>query len=320
MDPFHFNGKVAIITGAGRGLGRECARLLAARGAQVIVNDLGVGVNGDKTDEDPARLVAAQINASGGTAIANRGCVVNDSKLIIEEALDTFGRLDTLINNAGFGKFEGNNAFASMSMNQWDRMLETHLGGTVKMSHAAWPYLIKSGSGCIINMSSSAAFGAPSMPHYSTAKSAMIGLTRSLAAEGKQFGLRINAIMPTAFTRGTAQIPHAVLRDYFAVHFTSDHVASFLLWLAHESTQVSGECFSVGGGVACRVVLARGQSIKVSDKSPEAWAGESMHMINSGDMSIPLNSLDALCFDLSTVNVEGKNLADALRGKPSAYS
>jgi len=313
MHSYRFDEKVAIVTGAGRGLGREYARMLASRGARVVVNDLGHGPDGAVTGEDPAAGVAAEINAADGVAISNRDSVVDGAIHIVATALDTFGRLDILINNAGFASFEGSGPFANIPTTGWNQMLDTHLDGTVNMIRAAWSHLIQSNAGRIISMSSAAAFGAPFATHYSTAKSAMIGLTRSLAGEGRRFGMTVNAIMPSAFTRLTAQIPNDNLCHYMQAHFTPERVASFVTWLAHETTHVNGEIFAVGGGVACRIVLARGQAARARDDTPEAWAEEVEQTMDINQLSTPLSMMEALCYELSLIDDKGKALAETLR-------
>jgi len=314
MNTLRFDGKVAIVTGAGRGLGRAYARMLAARGASVVVNDLGAAPDGAASDETPAEAVAAEINAAGGSAIANRDSVVDGATRIVTQALDHFGQLDILINNAGIATFEGSGPFANIPVDGWNQMLDTHLGGTVNMARAAWPYLSQSTAGRIINMSSAASFGAPFASHYSTAKSAMIGLTRSLAGEGRKFGLSVNAVMPSAMTRLTAQIPNPALRAYMGEHFTPERVAAFVTWLAHETTQVSAEVFAVGGGAAYRVVLARGQGARVSADTPEAWAASADQVMQIEQLDTPLNMMEQLCCELRAINKEGAALAETLRG------
>jgi len=314
MNPLRFDGKVAIVTGAGRGLGREYAKLLALRGARVVVNDLGSAPDGAPTHETPAETVAGEINASGGIAIANHDSVVDGAEQIIASALDHFGQLDILVNNAGFASFDISGPFANIPVDIWEQMLGTHLDGTINMARAAWPYLSKSKAGRIINTSSAASFGAPFASHYSTAKSSMIGFTRSLAGEGLRFGMTVNALMPSAFTRLTAQIPNDPLRRYMSARFTPERVAPFVTWLAHETTHVNGEIFAVGGGMACRVILARAQgAARVSADTPEAWASEADHVLDINQTSVPLNMMEELCCELHLMDDEGKALAETLR-------
>jgi len=314
MNMLRFDGKVAIVTGAGRGLGREYAKMLASRGAKVVVNDLGSAPDGAATNETPAEMTAGEINSSGGIAIANRDSVVDGATHIIASAMDSFGQIDILINNAGFASFEGSGPFANIPIDGWNQMLDTHLGGSVNMARAAWPHLTRSSAGRIINISSAASFGAPFAAHYSTAKSGMIGLTRSLAGEGQRFATTVNAVMPSALTRLTAQIPNDALRDYMGTRFTPARVAPFVTWLAHETTHVNGEIFAVGGGTACRVVLARAQgAARVSTDTPEAWAAEAHHVLDIEQLSVPLNMMEELCSELHLMDDEGKALAETLR-------
>jgi len=314
MKTLRFDEKVAIVTGAGRGLGREYARMLASRGARVVVNDLGTAPGGSASNEIPADIVSGEINAAGGTAIANRDCVVDGAASIIATAMDTFGRLDILINNAGFASPEGSGPFLNIEVSNWNQMMDTHLGGAVNMARFAWPYLIKSNSGRIVNISSAASFGAPFAAHYATAKSGMIGLTKSLAGEGERFGMTVNAIMPSAFTRLTAQIPNDALRAYMSTRFTPDLVAPFVVWLVHESTRINGEFFAVGGGMACRVVIARAQGATCAAfNTPEAWAEKADHVMTIDQVSIPRNMMEELCCELDLIDNEGKDLAAALR-------
>jgi len=315
-NKLRFDGKVAIVTGAGRGLGREYARMLASRGARVVINDIGAGTDGIGTGEDPAANTAKEINSSGGIAIANRDSVVDGAAHIVEDAMDHFGRLDILINNAGFAHFNGSGPFANIPLERWNQMLDTHLGGTVNMARAAWPHLAQSKAGRIINISSAASFGAPFVSHYATAKSAMIGLTRSLAGEAPRFGMTANVVMPSAFTRLTAELPGQILRTYMDTHFTPERVAPFVAWLVHDTTQVNGEIFSVGGGIACRVFLSRGQATSVSADTPEAWAAEVDRILDIEHIEVPLNSIDALCCELGLINDEGRALAETLRSEP----
>jgi NAD(P)-dependent dehydrogenase (short-subunit alcohol dehydrogenase family) len=310
MDELRFDGKVAIVTGAGRGLGRDYALLLARRGAHVVVNDLGHGPDGSPSDETPANEVVAEISAFGGQAIASRGNVISDADAIVQSAIDSFGRLDILINNAGYS---GGGLFPDISQQDWDAMICTHVGGAVNMSRAAWPHLAAAGAGRIVNMSSASAFGGPYTSHYATAKSAMIGLTRSLAGEGAAVGLTMNTVMPSAYTRLTAQIPDERLRDYLSAHFPPSRVAPFVAWLAHEATTVNGEIFSVGGGTATRVVLAVTDNIHVSEDTPEQWAKKGPELLKKSDLEIPMNMIEKLCHELRSIDAQGAAMADAIK-------
>lgn len=304
MSAIDFSGKVAIVTGAARGLGRAYAELLARRGARVLVNDFGGGVDGSGGSATPADEVVASINAAGGAAVAHGGSVIDHSAEIVAAALDRFGRLDILVNNAGIS---GGGWFHEMPEADWRRMLDTHLEGTVRMARAAWPHLAASGAGRIVNSSSTASLGAPFTSHYSTAKSAMIGLTRSLAFEGQASGLLVNAVMPSAYTRLTAQIPDETLRSYLEEHFTPERVAAFVVWLL--SSDITGALFSVGGGHAARIFTAVNEGAKVAEDTPEAWAAVSGQVLAEEGITLPASMLEELCRKLGTIDERGAALA-----------
>ena len=205
MAELRFDGKAAIVTGGGRGLGRAYARLLGARGCQVLVNDPGVTTRGTPESEGAAEQVAQEItDAGGGLAVADRNSVVDRADVVVEHALDEFGRLDVVINNAGIS---GGGAFDEMPAADFDLLVDTHYGGAVRVSRAAWPHLKQSGAGRIVNMSSASVFGTPFTSPYVSSKAGIFGLTRALAAEGAYSGIGVNAVMPAAYTRMTAQLP-----------------------------------------------------------------------------------------------------------------
>ncbi|MDD3800344.1 MAG: SDR family NAD(P)-dependent oxidoreductase [Novosphingobium sp.] len=304
MDSLRFDGKVAIVTGAGRGLGREYALMLAARGARVLVNDFGGGPDGSAAQDTPADDVVREIAAAGGEARADRNSVIDGAGAIVGAALDAFGQVDILINNAGIA---GGGWFPEIPPADWQRMMDTHLEGTVRMSRAAWPHLMKREGSHIVNSSSSASFGAPFTSHYSTAKSAMIGLTRTLAIEGHGVGIAVNAIMPSAYTRLTAQIPDTVLRDFLADHFAPVRVAAFVVWLV--STRISGQVFSVGGGRAARVMLAEGEGAKAAADTPEAWAAAESGVMGMEGVRMARSMVEELCDTLNGMGPEGAAVA-----------
>jgi len=243
MAELRFDGKAAIVTGGGRGLGRAYARLLGARGCQVLVNDPGVTTRGATESEGAAEQVAEEIRAGGGLAVADRNSVVGGAEVVVEHALDEFGRLDVVINNAGI---TGGGAFDEMPAADFDLLVDTHYGGAVGVSRAAWPHLKHSGAGRIVNMSSASVFGTPFTSPYVSSKAGIFGLTRALAAEGAYSGIGVNAVMPAAYTRMTAQLPDDNgFRSFLETWFPPEKVAPFVVFLAHESTRLNGETFSV---------------------------------------------------------------------------
>jgi NAD(P)-dependent dehydrogenase (short-subunit alcohol dehydrogenase family) len=313
MNPLRFDGKVAIVTGAGRGLGREYALLLAARGASVVVNDIAIGPNGDdESGASPARAVVAEIVQVGGRAIASDHSVVDGAARIVADAVAAFERIDILINNAGIS---GGGLFPDIDAAQWRRLLDIHLGGTVAMCREAWPHLRASGAGRIVNMSSSASMGAQYTAHYSTAKAALIGLTRTLAIEGEALGITANAVMPSAYTRLTAQVPNEPLRHFLEERFPASRVAPFVAWLAHEGTKVTGETFTVGAGRAARVAFIVGEGGRVGEDSPEAWAAVADQVMSLDNASTPASMMQELCFSLRCLGADGASMADALESQ-----
>jgi len=198
----HLNGKAAVVTGAGRGIGREVARLLAAQGASVIVNDPGVGRGGEPTEERPADDTVAEITASGGKALANYDSVADYLKagLMTKQCIDSFGRIDILVNVGGFLR---ERMIWNMSEQEFDSVVNVHLKGHWNMCHHAIKHMRQVGFGRIVNFSSDAFKGSVGQCNYSAAKAGIIGLTRSIAKEAAKFGITANAICPMADTRMT---------------------------------------------------------------------------------------------------------------------
>lgn len=311
MGRLRFDDRVAIVTGAGRGLGSEYALMLAARGAKVVVNDFACGPDGAPGGQNPADDVVREIEQAGGTAVAAPYSVTDQAAAIVDTAISAYGRLDILVNNAGIS---GGGWFAEIPPADWQRMIDTHLDGTVAVTRAAWPHLAKN-QGRIVNSSSNASFGAPFTSHYSTAKSAMIGFTRSLALEGEASNVAVNAIMPAAYTRLTAQIPDPVLRDYLAANFQPERVAAFVVWLL--TTDITGEIFSVGAGRAARVVLAEGPAALAAEDTPEAWDAVAGQVMSLDGLRAPLTLIDELCEHLADLGSDGAAIVEQIRSVPN---
>src|SRR5687767_5459092 len=198
----HLKGKAAVVTGAGRGIGREVAKLLAAEGASVIVNDPGVGRGGEKTEERPADEVVAEIEKAGGHAAANYDSVSDYLKagLMIKQCVDEFGKIDIVVNVAGNLR---ERMIWNMSEDDFDSVVSVHLKGHWNMAHHAIKYMRQAGFGRIVNFSSDAFKGSVGQCNYSASKAGIIGLTRSIARETSKFGITANAICPSADTRMT---------------------------------------------------------------------------------------------------------------------
>ena len=202
-----FEGKVAIITGAGGGLGRAHALELARRGAKIVVNDLGGAVDGSGTGGDAAERVVAEIKTQGGQAVANRSSVADKAgaKQIVQTAIDAFGRVDILINNAGILR---DKTFRNMTLEDFDIVMQVHTMGTAYVTHAAWPLMLAQNYGRIVFTSSgSGIYGNFGQSNYGAAKMAMLGLMNVLALEGAPKNVRVNCLAPAAATRMTATVP-----------------------------------------------------------------------------------------------------------------
>lgn len=198
-----FDGKVAIVTGAGGGLGRCHALALAQGGAKVVVNDLGGSVDGSGGSSDAANKVVEEIKTAGGEAIANGSSVTDDVGVanMVKQTLDAFGRIDILINNAGILR---DKSFAKMEMNNFQLVVDVHLMGTVKATHAVWPVMKEQGYGRImVTSSSSGLYGNFGQTNYGAAKLGVVGFINTLKIEGQKDNIRANALAPVAFTRMT---------------------------------------------------------------------------------------------------------------------
>lgn len=248
------DGRVVIITGAGRGIGREYALQLAAHGAKVVVNDMGASRSGEVTDDNPAVSVVQEIKAAGGEAIANSENVANfeGAKRLVDAAVNAFGTLDVLVNNAGILR---DRTLCNMTEQEWDAVIEVHLKGTFSPSrHAAvyWRDKFKTigepVNARIINTSSSSGlYGNVGQINYGAAKAGIAAMTIIASRELKRYGVTVNAINPHAQTRMTEDLRKRTEEEIAARH--PKWIAPAVVWLASEySTDVSGRVFELGGG------------------------------------------------------------------------
>jgi len=249
------DGKVAIVTGAGRGLGWAISKGLAAQGAAVVVNDLGVTLAGDKEPSSPADQVVADIKAAGGKAAVNYGNVAkwSDAEALVKQAIKDFGKLDILVNVAGILR---DRMIFNMAEEEWDAVLNVHLKGTFNCSRFASVHMRERKHGRIINISSAAALGSPGQPNYAAAKAGILGLTFSCANALGKYGITANAIMPQAATRMTDLVPRDrmggahIPTSETAEGTPSDpaNVAPIIIYLASdEAAEVNGQIFGSEG-------------------------------------------------------------------------
>ncbi|MBV8691223.1 MAG: SDR family NAD(P)-dependent oxidoreductase [Actinobacteria bacterium] len=250
MADLGFDNRVAIITGAGGGLGREHALLLASRGAQVVINDLGGSVSGEGGSEGPAHTTAKEIEDLGGVAVADTNSVATPEggEAIVKTALDAFGKVDIVINNAGILR---DKTFHNMTPELLDPVIDVHLKGAFNVTRPAWISMREHGYGRIVNTASSAGIlGNFGQTNYGAAKMGLVGLARVWAAEGAKYNIKANVIAPIAKTRMTEELLGA-MADRLAPELVSPVVA----WLCHEDCQVSGEIYSCAGGRISRFFI-----------------------------------------------------------------
>ncbi|UDY24994.1 SDR family NAD(P)-dependent oxidoreductase [Nocardioides sp. Kera G14] len=267
-----FEGRVAIVTGAGQGMGEAHAKTLAARGARVIVNDV-VQAN--------AEAVVKAITDAGGTAVVDTHDVSTGGSEIVGTALDNFGRLDIVVANAGILRV---GLFGEQPLEEFWKVFDVSFKGTVEMLHAAWPHLVDSGSGRVILVSSSGLLANPGASAYGAAKAALFGLGNTLAMEGDRVGVQVTTIMPTAWTPMTENAYTdptilSTLRDTMG----PEYVSGFITWLAHQETTVHGDFFEIGGNHAGRLVLAGLPRVFSDDASAESWTEHAAALTSDSD-------------------------------------
>jgi NAD(P)-dependent dehydrogenase (short-subunit alcohol dehydrogenase family) len=258
------DGRVALVTGAGGGLGRQHALTLAGLGAKVVVNDVGGTVHGEDGSHRPADRVVEEIRAAGGEAVAHHASIAEaaGARSLVELAVERFGTVDVLVNNAGILR---DKTFAKMTLEDFEAVLAVHLMGTVYCTHAAWPLMLEQGYGrVVVTTSGSATNGNFGQSNYAAAKLGVVGLMNVLALEGVRKGVLINAIAPGAATRMTGDLIPGEIRDYLTPGLVSPVVA----YLSSESCTDTG-CiiWSVAGKVA-RVFYAETPGVQFDPGEP----------------------------------------------------
>lgn len=270
-------GRVAIVTGAGRGLGRSYALALAAQGAAVVVNDLGGDLQGNGRDATPAQATVAEIKAAGGRAVVSGHDVADwrDAEAMVALAIENFGGLDILVNNAGILR---DRLFANMSEEEWDAVIRVHLKGHAAPSRHAMAYWRNEGkagrkvAASIVHTTSLAGLvGNFGQANYASAKLAVVGLSRTLALEGAKYGVRSNAVSPSARTRIETSL-EAPPEGVFDV-FSPDNVSPLICWLALEDCLATGQVFQAYGN---RVEVIAPSAIEVDIRTDGRWKIEDL--------------------------------------------
>lgn len=322
-----FDGQVALITGAGRGIGRQHALFLAERGAHVIVNDFGGNRMGqDGGNAGPADDVVAEIERGGGSAVA--ACVdITDAEAtaaMVDDAIERFGRIDVMIHNASV--YTDPTLFGDADIGDLRRVMRVNVEGGWNAAQAAWRPMLRQGYGRIIMTGSGAGFfGRRRDPAYSVAKSALIGLTKLLATEGEGQGIKANLIGPIAWTENSAAQGIPPIMERFARPIQVTHLVALL---AHEGCPVTGEMFHVGGGFVSRIFIAEtpGTVFALDEMTPEGVAERMDTILREKGYTVPANSdrsgalvsraIASANPEFATILAEAKAARDAARAKP----
>jgi len=306
MSDLRFDNRVAIVTGAGNGLGRSHALLLASRGAKVVVNDLGGGHTGGGKSSAAADKVVEEIKAAGGQAVANYDSVEDGAK-IVQCALDNWKRIDIIVNNAGILR---DTSFQKMSQEDWDLIYRVHVLGSFRVTHAAWNHMRDAGYGRIVMTASAAGiYGNFGQANYSMAKLGLHGFAQTLAIEGGKKNVRVNTIAPIAGSRMT----ETVLPPDLIAALKPEYVSPLVAWLAHESCEENGSLFEVGGGFIgkLRWERAQGTLFRLSRPlTPEQVKGKWSTIVDFGKSTHPTSvteSMQPILGNLGTAKGKGGN-------------
>lgn len=276
MSDIRYDGRVAIVTGAGAGLGRSHALHLAARGAKVVVNDLGGAVDGSGGDNRAADVVVEEIKAAGGEAVANYNSVsdVDGAKAIVQTALDTWGRVDILINNAGILR---DKSFAKVTPEDFNAVVDVHLMGSVYCTMAAWPHMREAKYGRIVMTTSAAGlFGNFGQTNYGAAKLGLVGLMNALKQEGRKDNINVHTVAPIAGTRMT----EGIVPDELFAALKPELITPVVAWFCAEENDATGDIVECGAGYYSKVEVMEGAGVHLgfnaevtAENIRDNWAG-----------------------------------------------
>ncbi len=315
-----FDEQVAVITGAGGGLGKQYALLLASRGARVVVNDTGGSVTGAGADIDAANAAAEEIRRQGGEAVADTNSVTSPQggQAIIDTALATWGRVDIVINNAGIVR---DAPFEDMTPDRFEPLMDVHLKGAFHVTRPAWKVMREQRHGRIVNTCSAAGIlGAEGMSNYGAAKTGLIGFTRVLAAEGADHNIKVNAIAPIAYTRMLAHSMDSAtgqpdlendahlrrqswmtLPRQYLQKLDPALVAPVVAFLTHRDCPVSGEIYTVGAGNVARFFIGRTKGFYNPALSIEAVRDHFAEIRDDTDYTVPRGPADEMSELFATI-------------------
>ncbi|MDR2858390.1 MAG: SDR family NAD(P)-dependent oxidoreductase [Novosphingobium sp.] len=304
MTELRFDGRVAVITGGGRGLGRAHALLLASRGAKIVVNDPGVSMSGDATDEGPADELVREIRAAGGEAVASLDSVATPegARAIVQAGLDAFGRVDILIHSAGNVR---RGLLTEIAYEDFEAVLSVHLRGAFHMVRECFPHMAAQNHGRIVLTGSiNGLYGKANNASYSLCKAGFMGLSNTAAIEGRDCGIRSNLIIPAAVTRMSAGIDTSKFPP-----MEPEMVAPAVAWLCHDDCAISGEMLVAMGGRVARAFIAESEGVFRPEWSIEDVAGNIDAIRAAGEPLVfapaPQGELDHLLYGFDMARRHG---------------
>ena len=282
QPPLRFDGRTAIVTGAGQGLGRAYANLLAERGAQVVVNDIA---------SEAADQVVDEISAAGGTAIADHHSVTNPEGGVglAEQAQEAFGAVHIVINNAGVNRAA---EFADMTSDLLEDMIAVHLRGPCHVLWPLWPAMVEQGYGRVVNVASGAVWGLRGQAAYAACKAGIMGLTRTLGREGGYHGVQVNCVLPWAVTGPSPDRSGEEFGAIIEAHMRPEDVAPAVIWLAHEDCPANGEIFTADGPRMARLAWVASKGHTDLDPTPESYRDHWDEIMDLTEFTIPTSTSD----------------------------